>query len=101
MTTARALRFYPRLAERGEVLARVPVKQELIVDQLVGRVGIRLLFGKAVLGQGMRKEAGAKYLVVQTREDFFLAVDRHSRSSTKRSVRECLSDFRDQSTFVD
>jgi hypothetical protein len=53
------------------------------MNQLIGSVGIRLLFGKFVLGQRMPKEAGPEYLVVEIREYFFLAVDRHGLSGNR------------------
>ena len=44
--------LFPGLAECGEVLARVAVQHQFIVDHRIGVPGIELGVGKLVLGHG-------------------------------------------------
>jgi hypothetical protein len=58
--------FDPSLAERREVLARVPIKQQFIVHQLIRRLRICFWLGKPVFWQGIREEVRSEHLVVET-----------------------------------
>ncbi len=74
------LRFLPRLAEGREVLARVPVEEQLVGDDLVHRVGIGLGRREPVLRQRARDVVAGEKGLAQFLADELTLVERHSRS---------------------
>ena len=57
-------RLDPRLAERGEVLARVAVEEELVANRLVDVLRVPLVAGKMFFREHVCEVVGCEHLVV-------------------------------------